>query len=60
MVLEVIERIKDYLIAHPDLQRNKTLWIEGFGWDQTKWPVAEYPKAVCFPRCPFARVQVQV
>jgi hypothetical protein len=23
------------------------MWIEGMGWDQNKWPVKEFPTAVC-------------
>jgi hypothetical protein len=56
MSLEVVQRIKDDLILHPDVQRNKTQW--SFGWDQTKWPVAKYPLAVSFPSSPSPRIDV--
>lgn len=44
--LEVIDRIKAYLRSHPDILDDKTRWIEGMGWDQTKWPGAHFPTAV--------------
>jgi predicted amidohydrolase YtcJ len=45
-VQEVIERIKAYIMAHPDVHADRDRWIEGMGWDQTKWPGAEFPTAV--------------
>ncbi|KAF5314329.1 hypothetical protein D9619_011773 [Psilocybe cf. subviscida] len=44
-VQEVIERIKAYLDAHPDVKDDKTRWIEGMGWDQSKWSGAQFPTA---------------
>lgn len=45
-VQEVIERIKAYILAHPDVHADTNRWIEGMGWDQTKWAGAEFPTAV--------------
>ncbi|KAF8154107.1 amidohydrolase family-domain-containing protein [Crassisporium funariophilum] len=44
-VEEVIERIKVYILSHPDIQSDKERWIEGMGWDQTKWAGAQFPTA---------------
>ena len=44
--LEVVERVKAYIVSHPDLQKDTTRLIEGWGWDQTKWPIAQFPTAV--------------
>jgi len=35
---EVVERVKVFAAAHPELA-----WIEGRGWDQNKWPGKKYP-----------------
>lgn len=43
---EVIERIKHYLKSHPDVLNDPNHWIEGMGWDQTKWEGKKFPTAV--------------
>ncbi|KAL0068932.1 hypothetical protein AAF712_003925 [Marasmius tenuissimus] len=40
---EVIERVKAYIIARPDIPEDR--WIEGMGWNQEKWPEARFPTA---------------
>ncbi|KAJ7350424.1 amidohydrolase family-domain-containing protein [Mycena albidolilacea] len=54
-VQEVIERIKAYIIAHPDVHADRDRWIEGMGWDQTKWPGAEFPTAADLSSDPLLR-----
>ncbi|KDR78376.1 hypothetical protein GALMADRAFT_266881 [Galerina marginata CBS 339.88] len=44
-VEEVVNRIKAYILSHPDVANDATRWIEGMGWDQTKWPGAQFPTA---------------
>jgi len=44
--LEVIDRVKSYLVSHPDVNNDTTRWIEGMGWDQTKWLGEGFPTAV--------------
>ncbi|KAF9460436.1 amidohydrolase family-domain-containing protein [Collybia nuda] len=44
-IQDVIQRIKEYILAHPEIQNDKSRWIEGMGWDQTKWSGAEFPTA---------------
>ncbi|KAF8901017.1 amidohydrolase family-domain-containing protein [Gymnopilus junonius] len=44
-VQEIVERIKAYILSHPDVKNDRTHWIEGMGWDQTKWPGAQFPTA---------------
>lgn len=46
---EVIDRLKSYLENHPDIRDDTSRWIEGMGWDQTKWPGAQFPTAVSDP-----------
>ena len=43
---EVVERIKAYILAHPEILDDKAKWIEGMGWDQTKWDGAQFPTSV--------------
>ncbi|KAG6844297.1 hypothetical protein H0H87_008078 [Tephrocybe sp. NHM501043] len=42
---EILNRVKAYVHSHPDIENDKTKWIEGMGWDQTKWPTAQFPTA---------------
>jgi len=43
---EIVERIKAYIMAHPEVLDDNTKWIEGMGWDQTKWDDAQFPTFV--------------
>ncbi|KAJ6558428.1 amidohydrolase family-domain-containing protein [Mycena vulgaris] len=54
-VQEVIERIKAYILTHPDVHANTSRWIEGMGWDQTRWPGAEFPTAADLSSDPLLR-----
>ncbi|KAJ7502912.1 amidohydrolase family-domain-containing protein [Mycena galericulata] len=54
-VQEVIERIKSYITAHPDVHANTSRWIEGMGWDQTKWPGANFPTSADLSSDPLLR-----
>ncbi|KAF8643124.1 hypothetical protein AX16_009216 [Volvariella volvacea WC 439] len=42
---DVISRVRNYVLSHPDIHRNRTRWIQGMGWDQTKWPNKQFPTA---------------
>ncbi|CEH13021.1 amidohydrolase partial [Ceraceosorus bombacis] len=44
-VQEIIERIENYIEARPDVLANEDLWIEGLGWDQTRWSPPIFPAA---------------
>ncbi|KAJ7647632.1 amidohydrolase family-domain-containing protein [Roridomyces roridus] len=52
---EVVERIKSYILQHPDVHANTSRWIEGLGWDQTKWPGAQFPTAADLSKDPLLR-----
>ncbi|KAF9561313.1 hypothetical protein CPC08DRAFT_735580 [Agrocybe pediades] len=41
----VVQLLKNYVLSHPDIMNDTTRWIEGMGWDHTKWPDARYPTA---------------
>ncbi|KAF7321560.1 Amidohydrolase 3 [Mycena kentingensis (nom. inval.)] len=42
---EVVDRVRAYILAHPTVRDDRELWIEGMGWDQTKWAGGEFPTA---------------
>ncbi|KAA1469512.1 hypothetical protein DENSPDRAFT_835150 [Dentipellis sp. KUC8613] len=54
-VAEVRAKLKQYLLEHPDVQRDQSAWIQGMGWDQTKWPSASFPTADDFDEEPLLR-----
>nr|CDI56546.1 amidohydrolase family protein [Melanopsichium pennsylvanicum 4] len=63
-VNEVIERLEDYVKSKPHLMSfaltddpNTTLapWIEGIGWDQTRWSPSEFPTAADLSRSKLLR-----
>lgn len=43
---EVLERVKSYVLSRPEVLNDTSIWIQGMGWDQTKWPGAAFPTAV--------------
>lgn len=44
-IQDVVDRVKQYIQTHPDVYHNTSRWIEGMGWDQTKWPERLFPTA---------------
>ncbi|TFK71571.1 hypothetical protein BDN72DRAFT_869936 [Pluteus cervinus] len=42
---DVIRRVRNYVLAHPDILYNRTRWVQGMGWDQTRWTHQEFPTA---------------
>ncbi|KAI0920404.1 hypothetical protein AcW1_002156 [Taiwanofungus camphoratus] len=34
---DVLDRVEAYIKAHPDVHADHDRWIEGYGWDQTRW-----------------------
>ena len=54
---EVVQRVKRFSDAHPGLA-----WIQGFGWDQNKFPGKEFPDNTLlnqvFPSTPVVLVRV--
>lgn len=43
---ETVERVKAYILADPDILDDKTKFVEGWGWDHTKWLLEEWPTYV--------------
>ncbi|PPQ73805.1 hypothetical protein CVT24_007257 [Panaeolus cyanescens] len=51
-VQEVVDRIKAYILSHPDVHNDKSKWIGGMGWDQTKWESKQFPTAADLDKDP--------
>ncbi|KAN0065352.1 hypothetical protein ACQY0O_001188 [Thecaphora frezii] len=62
---EIVQRLEDFVRASPDLlsyatgaanaeptNRQELRWIEGLGWDQTKWSEPVFPTAADLSRSP--------
>ncbi|EGO20377.1 hypothetical protein SERLADRAFT_363652 [Serpula lacrymans var. lacrymans S7.9] len=52
---EILARLKAYVVTHPEVLNDPSRWIQGMGWDQTKWPGAKYPTADHFDKEPLLR-----
>ncbi|KAI0344613.1 hypothetical protein BDW22DRAFT_1354713 [Trametopsis cervina] len=44
-VKETVHRIRTYIESKPELLRDKTKVVEGWGWDHTKWAQMAWPSA---------------
>ncbi|KAF8583423.1 hypothetical protein K439DRAFT_1661297 [Ramaria rubella] len=36
-VQDVIQHVRSFIQAHPDIQNDTSRWVEGFGWNQILW-----------------------
>ena len=41
--LETVSSVAEYITAHPDLQRNMSRVVQGWGWDHASWDVKKCP-----------------
>ncbi|TDL24188.1 hypothetical protein BD410DRAFT_767359 [Rickenella mellea] len=51
----VVHRVRDYIKSNPDVLKNKTHFIEGWGWDHTSWPTEKWPSAAELESDPVCR-----
>ncbi|KAI0702541.1 amidohydrolase family-domain-containing protein [Earliella scabrosa] len=42
-IAETVARVRAYILADPDIVNDKTKFVEGWGWDHTKWLLEEWP-----------------
>ncbi|KAI0768647.1 amidohydrolase family-domain-containing protein [Trametes elegans] len=42
-VAETVARVRAYIQADPDILADKSKFVEGWGWDHTKWLLEEWP-----------------
>lgn len=45
--IETVQRVRDFILANPEIRDDTSAFIEGWGWDHTKWDPEEWPTAVC-------------
>ncbi len=43
--------MRAYIEADPEIFEDKTKYVEGWGWDHTKWLLEEWPTYVGVYRC---------
>ncbi|KAJ3557061.1 hypothetical protein NM688_g1675 [Phlebia brevispora] len=36
-ITDVLDTLEAYVRAHPEIENDPTQWVEGWGWDQTRW-----------------------
>ncbi|KAI0818459.1 amidohydrolase family-domain-containing protein [Trametes gibbosa] len=46
-VAETVARVRAYIEADPEILEDKTKFVEGWGWDHTKWLLEEWPTSAC-------------
>ncbi|KAF9222618.1 hypothetical protein BS17DRAFT_783144 [Gyrodon lividus] len=54
-IKETVALVRDYITGNPDIYRNTSKLIEGWGWDHTSWPVEEWPTAHALDEDPAIR-----
>ncbi|KAL0581839.1 hypothetical protein V5O48_000207 [Marasmius crinis-equi] len=54
-IQETVERVRNYILSNPDVQKDKTKFILGGGWDHTVWPSSAWPSAADLDADPVIR-----
>ncbi|KAI0666716.1 amidohydrolase family-domain-containing protein [Trametes maxima] len=49
---QTVDRVRTYIQADPDILDDKTKFVEGWGWDHTKWLLEEWPTYHAFENDP--------
>ncbi|EPT02697.1 hypothetical protein FOMPIDRAFT_1035858 [Fomitopsis schrenkii] len=49
---ETVLRLKEYILGHPDICDDEDKFIEGWGWDHTKWKDDTFPTSAHFEKDP--------
>lgn len=44
--VDVIDRLKTYILDHPPIHNDAAVWVDGMGWDQNKFDPPVFPTAV--------------
>ncbi|KAF9792984.1 amidohydrolase 3 [Thelephora terrestris] len=53
--LEAVEHVSNYIKADPAIYHNFSYFIEGWGWDHTRWPAEQWPTTEEMESDPFVR-----
>ncbi|KAK7438857.1 hypothetical protein VKT23_017783 [Stygiomarasmius scandens] len=51
----VVQLVRDYILANPDIYHNKSRDINGWGFDKTRWPEEKWPTYEAFDADPVTR-----
>jgi len=51
-VEETVARVKEYVLADPDLSMDRSKFVEGWGWDHTQWLNEHWPTAADLEKDP--------
>ncbi|KAI0930719.1 hypothetical protein AcW1_003666 [Taiwanofungus camphoratus] len=43
---ETVRRVKEFILSDPEIRDDRSQYVEGWGWDHTKWPNTEWPTYV--------------
>ncbi|PFH52001.1 hypothetical protein AMATHDRAFT_74508 [Amanita thiersii Skay4041] len=54
-IAETVARVKEFILANPDVQNDTSKYITGGGWDHTIWNTTRWPTAADFDADPVAR-----
>ncbi|GBE81356.1 amidohydrolase family-domain-containing protein [Sparassis latifolia] len=49
---DAVQRVKDYVLTHPDIRDDRFQYVEGWGWDHTQWPQEGFPSYKYFEADP--------
>ncbi|VDC03172.1 unnamed protein product [Peniophora sp. CBMAI 1063] len=44
-IKEIIQKIEAYVRSHPEVEADRSRWIRGLGWDQTRFEEGRWPTA---------------
>ncbi|PCH43503.1 hypothetical protein WOLCODRAFT_75587 [Wolfiporia cocos MD-104 SS10] len=50
--VECVSHVKEYILADPELRDDKSKFVEGWGWDHTRWLKEEWPSYEFFEQDP--------
>ncbi|KAJ7209555.1 amidohydrolase family-domain-containing protein [Mycena pura] len=54
-VSETVLRVRNYVLANPDIHKNTSAYVSGGGWDHTVWPTTRWPTAADLDSDPVLR-----
>ncbi|KAJ7782863.1 amidohydrolase family-domain-containing protein [Mycena metata] len=54
-IQETVARVRNYILANPDIHQNTSTYVLGGGWDHTIWPTTRWPTAVDLESDPVLR-----
>ncbi|KAI0692540.1 amidohydrolase family-domain-containing protein [Cerioporus squamosus] len=49
---ETVSRVREYILSDPEILNDKSKWIEGWGWDHTRWILEQWPTSLAFDADP--------